>query len=486
MRGRTNYTGGAVPVINGAVVQCEVAPGNTIKKGDFVEVAYRGNDGPIDLPILVNWYNMFQRISDNKYLMLTTESSTGYSLVIKIFEELGGAFTEKAKLVIGELHTNLNLRSTKLLDDGNIVFAGKSADDSVNIVVVQVNGDANTLTILQNQDIGQNKNAYGVFKRGSKIIVFYDDADIVEYNYNFGSIDFASAVTMKLTITAAASGASDTVGTYYTSAWSLCKKMEQIDDNTYEYAFYGTAKWGSSSSSSGHAIGNAILKITGSTAKDETIESSKRYSDNSGTRNPATLDGCVNLNNNYFLYIFNYNYIRVRDKNKNLIHDITSRPNDDSYEGSGNTTSNGWGQAVIVKLDEYHYIVTRPYCERSYGTEFFMITFDREYQNMSIGNIINHTFTYQKEGSTATYKGAYKAVGGAWVDDNSFFLILNRSDGSGRYKYFVIEDGVLKEGYEYDVPYVQSYTGNAKLMGFSNKAGNAGDVIEVNVPKALT
>ena len=99
-------------------------------------------------------------------------------------------------------------------------------------------------------------------------------------------------------------------------------------------------------------------------------------------------------------------------------------------------------------------------------------------------DIINHQFTYQKGGST--YKGAYKAVGGALVGDNSFFLILNRSDGSGCYKYFVIEDGVLKEGYEYDMPYVQSYTGNAKLMGFSNKAGNAGDVIEVNVPKALT
>lgn len=482
MRGRTNYTGGAVPVINGVLERCEVAPNNTIKKGDFVEVAYRGNDGFIDLPILVNWYNMFQRISENKYLMLTKEEATGNQLVIKIFEELGGAFSEKAKLVIGELHTNLNLRSTKLLDDDNIVFVGKSTDNSINIVVVQVNGDANTLTILQNQDIGQNKNAYGIFKRGSKIIIFYEDADVVEYNYSFGSIDLASANVMKLTMSAAASGASDTVGTYYTAAWTLNKKMEQIDDDTYEYSFYGAANWGSYSSAQGHVIGNALLKIAGSTIKDETIESTKRYSDGSGTPNPSTLDGCVNLNDNRFLYIFNYIYIRVRDKSKTLIHEVISRPNNDNYESSNNSTSNGWAQAIIVKLDDYRYVVTRPYCEISYGTEFFMLTFDREYENMAMSNIINHKFTY----NNGSYKGAYKAVGGALVDDNSFFLILNRSDGKGCYKYFIIEDGVLKEGYEYDMPYVQSYTGNNKLMGFSNEAGNAGDIIEVNVPKAIT
>lgn len=68
MRGRTNYTGGAMPVINGTLEEYEVAEGHVVNKGDFVQFTAQS-----DLKVInnTNVYGKVQKmkVSDGIFLL---------------------------------------------------------------------------------------------------------------------------------------------------------------------------------------------------------------------------------------------------------------------------------------------------------------------------------------------------------------------------------------------------------------------------------
>ena len=79
MRGRTNYTGGAMPVINGTLKSYEVAGGYAIKKGDFVQFTALTNADKILGSQVKGCYKI--KISDTLYLCMGS-TGTAYTYVV--------------------------------------------------------------------------------------------------------------------------------------------------------------------------------------------------------------------------------------------------------------------------------------------------------------------------------------------------------------------------------------------------------------------
>ena len=111
MRGRTNYTGGAMPVINGTLEEYEVAEGYVVNKGDFVQFTAQS-----DLKVInnTNVYGKVQKmkVSDGIFLL-------NYN---------GGSYPNYTRLV----YLISFIDGFKILD--SIVLQGKTSNNAATLV----------------------------------------------------------------------------------------------------------------------------------------------------------------------------------------------------------------------------------------------------------------------------------------------------------------------------------------------------------------
>lgn len=148
MRGRTNYTGGAKPVINGEIKKYEIAQGSTINKGDFVELSWRHALSPL----------AGYRSSSVRYIKLSggthivaVRASSGYQWTLYAID-----FVDRVPVIrsmfnptvgSGSIESSKDLQLVALEDD-RFAYSGVRSDSYLGVAVILMKYEAQTITYL--------------------------------------------------------------------------------------------------------------------------------------------------------------------------------------------------------------------------------------------------------------------------------------------------------------------------------------------------
>lgn len=133
MRGRTNYTGGAKPVLNAELVTCTVAPGATVNKGDFLELY-----GEYKISGLLGFGTSLiksAKLGNNLFVLAVRASTNEWS--VRIVDTSNGDIDLKAmySVTLGNGYTSSAEVSIVALEDGRFALFGPRADGYLGVTL---------------------------------------------------------------------------------------------------------------------------------------------------------------------------------------------------------------------------------------------------------------------------------------------------------------------------------------------------------------
>lgn len=461
MRGRTNYTGGAMPVINGEIKNYEVAQGSIINKGDFVELIYE-----YITKTFVGFQTSSQRVIKltNGLFVVALRAKVGYQWTLYLVDFTDGNVTIKStrSLAIGTgtINRESDLKMCAL-DDDYFVVIGVRCDGYIGqgtLLYQVVNEEFNYLAQdYHNQDTGSSNPTFCSVCAGSdkRIVTGWYVSNVAYYrvlSYANGTLEIlkdkvaatggadyydypANMLNVPgknrfVTLQAATSGSSS----YYTLcelmedntiyAWAYVNsKVNPKDYDTKNVAFIDETRmmllsgFEDGSSSSNKMINSLVLFRVGTSALSVISTSNTKNFTNVQTDN--TGGALASLGNGYFVTV----------------------------EGKGlYSTGSKVNVISLWHLDEFDTI-----------TLISTTQFKRDQQYEIAGN----GFIITDEDYNCIY-----------VEDDS----ENATTSYMSFKIVNMDHIVTNEGGVYIKEYVK------RAEGFANQSGVGGDVIEIYVP----
>lgn len=133
MRGRTNYTGGAKPVLNADLVTCTVAPGATVNKGDFLELY--GNYKISELLGFGTSLIKSAKLGDNLFVLAVRASTNEWSVRIADTSKGDVEFKAMYSVTLGNGYTSSVEVSIVALEDNRFALFGPRADGYMGVTL---------------------------------------------------------------------------------------------------------------------------------------------------------------------------------------------------------------------------------------------------------------------------------------------------------------------------------------------------------------
>ena len=463
MRGRTNYTGGAMPVINGEIKNYEVASGNTINKGDFVELIWEYLFKP-----LVGYRSSAQRVirlTGGTYIV-AIRAYTGYQWTLYAVDIEDGKPVIKATFVptigSGSVSTVEDLQLAAL-EDNRFAYNAARSDNYLGVCTILLKYEDETITFLSKQyyydkdKLSSNPDYTPIAVCSNKRIVSTWDVYYVILSYENDELVLLTETMNK----ASGSNSSSYKNHYFlsvpdnknqflatydigeNSSWSYIYLMELADDNSVTIKSRGLVTYGQK------PLYHNMAYID-----------DKRFLILTGYANSGQYDYQTNK-----LYLMNTNGSSVSATSYESTKTITGMPSDRVYSVGGAIASLGDGYFVMAEgLGDYNTSGRKCYFSLGYVDSFGTITI-LDCVEVKDGNY----FSWQGNG--------FIFVGD---DDVCFYVEDDSNNTNTSYVAFKIVNKDHISSLE-DKVYIKEYSKRAE--GFANQSGVAGDTIEIYVPK---
>lgn len=149
MRGRTNYTGGAKPVLNADSVTCTVAPGATVNKGDFLELY-----GEYKISELLGFKTSMvksARLSDNLFVLAVRSSSSEWSVRIADTSKGDVEFKAMYSVTLGNGYTSTVEINVIALENNRFALSGPRADGYLGVTLQLYKYEDGSITRLDSE-----------------------------------------------------------------------------------------------------------------------------------------------------------------------------------------------------------------------------------------------------------------------------------------------------------------------------------------------
>ena len=463
MRGRTNYTGGAMPVINGEIKNYEIAAGSTINKGDFVELIWEYMFKP-----LFGYRSSAQRIIklSGGTFIVAIRAMTGYQWTIYAVDIVDGKPVVKNTFVptigSGSVSTSEDLQLAPL-ENNRFAYNAVRSDNYLGICTILLKYENETITFLSKQyyydkdKLSSNPDYSPIAVCSNKRIVSTWGDYYVILSYENDELTILSETYLEAT----GSNSSYYVNHYFlsvpsntkqflaaydigeNSSWSYMYLMELGDDNLVVIKSRGLIRYGQK------PLPHNMAFID-----------DKRFLLLSGYANSGTYDYQSNK-----LYLVNTNGSTVSATSEESTKSITGMPSDRSYSVGGAVASLGNGYFVMAEgLGDYNTSGRKCYFSLGYVD--------------SVGVITIIDCVEVKNGNTYPWQGN----GFIFVsdDDVCFYVEDDSANMNTSYVAFKIVDKDHISSIE-DKVYIKEYSKRAE--GFANQSGVGGDTIEIYVPK---
>lgn len=149
MRGRTNYTGGAKPVINGDPVNCVVADGATINKGDFVELY-----GKYKISEMLSFQTSAiksAKLGDHLFVLAIRASTKEWT--VRIVDTTSGDIEFKAmySVTLGNGYTSVVDVNVVALENNRFALFGSRADNYLGVTLQLYKYESGAITRLASE-----------------------------------------------------------------------------------------------------------------------------------------------------------------------------------------------------------------------------------------------------------------------------------------------------------------------------------------------
>lgn len=149
MRGRTNYTGGAKPVLHADSVTCTVAPGATVDKGDFLELY-----GEYKISELLGFRTSSiksAKLGDSLFVLAVKSSTSEWS--VRIADTSNGDIEFKAmySVTLGNGYTSSVAISIIALEDNRFALFGPRADGYLGVTLQLYKYEDESITRLDSE-----------------------------------------------------------------------------------------------------------------------------------------------------------------------------------------------------------------------------------------------------------------------------------------------------------------------------------------------
>ena len=484
MRGRTNAIDVGVSVI-GEVQLCEVAESSRIEKGEFVETFYRGKTGK--LPTLFagystsNYYaktnNYLTKVpnTDNLFI-LRTEKKLVDALVLKLYEYdiENHEFVEKFSYNYGYIPSTYGETYLLFVNEQYFVVYGYSSGSSKDyIALFKMSEDKNSFSLIQSFESGLVTQGNGkVFVRRGNVVIFNykDPKNLYVFTFNGQNLS-TSYVKIPITYEAGLIHVGSGYSVEYTAEFISSADIAQLSEDVFAYTAYDSDYYNGSDY---YYMWVLVLTIS----EDSSSAYVKKIDDFNTTHSTSTsssfsyLTGPFNvarLTDEFFVVNggprtkkTNADIARIYHINDGLI-----------LEQKVNIGTNG--VTPIRNLLEVEDGVVFGFS----GTGILKLIFDIATRTLVWG--------WNNDGEYNTLKRAICK----FENDVLFVLGIDsgtREDNDADYTFYTLKDGNLSYGFDGAdglVNLVRSYSGG-KITGVANQSGNEGDVIEINVPLAIT
>ena len=463
MRGRTNYTGGAMPVINGEIKNYEIAAGSRINKGDFVELVWEYKLKP-----LFGYNSSAQRVIrlSGGTFIVAIRATTGYQWTIYAVDIVNGRPVVKNTFVptIGSgsvLHSeDLQLAS---LENNRFAYNAVRADDYLGVCTILLKYENETITFLSKQyyydgDKYRTNPDYSPIAvcSNKRIVSTWGDYFVV-LSYNNDELTILSDEYLKATGSA---------GGYYSNNYFL-----SVPNKPNQFLVARVVGESSSSYITLMELGDdnlVVAKSIGLISNGQiplphniAFIDDKRFLLLSGYANSSN----VYNNRTNMLYLVNTNGSTVSATSGESTQSITGMPINRSYSVGGAVASLGGGYFVMAEgLGDYN-----PQSRKCY--------FSFGYVD-SVGVITIIDCVEVKNGNTYPWQGnGFIIVSG----DTCFYVEDDSPNMNTSYAAFKIVNKDHIASIE-DKVYIKEYSKRAE--GFANQSGIGGETIEIYVPKS--
>lgn len=460
MRGRTNYTGGAIPVINGEIKNYEIAAGSTISKGDFVELIWEYKLKP-----LFGYNSSAQRVIrlSGGTFIVAVRATTGYQWTIYAVEIVNGKPVVKNTFVptigSGSVLSSEDLQLASL-ENNRFAYNAVRADNYLGVCTILLKYENETITFLSKQYYYDGEkyrtnpdNSPIAVCSNKRIVSTWGDYFVV-LSYNNDELTILSGEYLKAT--GSASG-------YYSNQYFL-----SVPSNKNQFI---VAQVGGVSSSYIHLmeLGDDNLVVVKSRAEIGTSEKplphniafidDKRF---------LLLSGYANSGYTYYneLFLVNTNGNTVSVTSEESTQTITGMPSNRSYSAGGAVASLGGGYFVMAE-GIWDYSAYNKKCYFSLG-----------YVD-SVGVITIIDCVEVKNGNTYPWQGDGCII--VSDDDICFYVEDDSANKNTSYAAFKIVNKDHISSIE-DKVYIKEYSKRAE--GFANQSGIGGETIEIYVPKS--
>ena len=461
MRGRTNYTGGAIPVINGEIKDYEIAAGSTINKGDFVELTW---DYTIDT--FVGYKSSAQRViklSSGTYI-IAIRASIEYNWNLYAVDLVDGVPVVKSiftpTIGSGTVKTSEDLQLIAL-EDNRFAYSGVRSDNYLGVAVVLMKYENGVMSFLSKQYYS-DKDKFSTNPKYSPLMKGSNNRLIATWGSYFHVLSYANDTLTMLTeevFSATGIGTSNLSNNFFFSipgvADVFLAGIEHEDTTSGEETLY-------------------VLQF----GADNTVTSLSYVEDEYGGSKPmpnnfafvtdtlAVMISGYNKGSAYGQYANNrFRLYKINDTSVIRLSEVTS----EKLNGMPSTRNVLQGGGAIAGL----------------GNGFFVMI-----EGTGTDGVIYLSLGYVSELGEVTIKDFIE------VKDTGFYgtgLILVSED----YNCCYIERNVRKNNtssmkfkivdMEYisldeDKVYIKEYSKRAE--GFANQSGIGGDIIEIYVPKS--
>lgn len=461
MRGRTNYTGGAVPVINGEIKNYEVASGSSISKGDFVELIWS-----YMLKSLVGYRTSAQRViqlSGGAWIV-AVRAKSGYQWTLYAIEFINNVPTVKSSIspTIGSTTISYE-RDLQMaaLENNRFAFNSVRSDGTLGMCTTLLKYESNTITVLSQQ--------------------YYSDKNKYSYNPSYSPISVCSGqkiVSTWETYYTVLSYANDALS-ILTSTFERPTSSSSVPGNNYFFDFPTKAgKFiainyeGDRAFLMGLESNNSVKVYSIASMSDEMY---------------ITPHSAIFIDDNTFLVLSGHGKSTI-DYEENKLHLFKITSNTISCISSNHVVGlngipsdrqngyNTFGGALANLGDGYFVMVEGTGASPRHSSYPCYVT---------LGHVSSAGAIEILDSTEVKYNGAYPLNGdGAIIvkdDDTCIYIEDDSTNGNTSYISFKIEnkDHIVSYG---DKVYIKEYSKRAE--GFANQSGTGGDTIEIYVPKS--
>lgn len=149
MRGRTNYTGGAKPVLNADSITCTVAPGATVNKGDFLELY-----GEYKISELLGFKTSllkYAKLGDNLFVLAVKSSISEWSVRIADTSKGDIEFKAMYSVTLGNGYTSSVEINIVALENNRFALFGPRADNYLGVTLQLYKYEDGSITRLDSK-----------------------------------------------------------------------------------------------------------------------------------------------------------------------------------------------------------------------------------------------------------------------------------------------------------------------------------------------